>query len=114
MAAVNFELQRIFYFALLLVILFVPEHSCSDLSTCSLPVDRLSVENPITFGIEAFVFRFLINLSRWILLFSLMLSEILALRLHWGLNALENLETLTRPLRMFGQRLFILDWIYFL
>ena len=31
-----------------------------------------------------------------------------------GLNVLENLETLTRPLRMFGQRLFILDWIYFL
>ena len=51
MAAVNFELQRIFYFALLLVILFESEHSCNDLSTCSLPVDRLSVENPITFGI---------------------------------------------------------------
>ena len=51
MAAVNFELRRIFYFALLLVVLFAPEHSCRDPSTCSLQVDRLSVENAITFGI---------------------------------------------------------------
>ena len=39
------------YFALLLVILFLPEHSCSDLSTCSLQVDRLLVKNPTTFGV---------------------------------------------------------------
>ena len=70
MAAVNTELQRIFYFALLLVILFVPEHSCSDLSTCSLQVDRLSVEIPITFGaIFGWLILLLLLPSQDILLF---------------------------------------------
>lgn len=51
MAAAKFELLRIFYSVLLLAVLFVPEHSCSELGARRLQVDRLSVENPIVFGV---------------------------------------------------------------